>query len=129
MQHSIIHTLVSHTHVDSSKSYNLHIVINNNIHIYESRNKNTLATKIKNDARQRIKDRINEKLKIQIKHLQNKNKTRNEKDISNLHTIDEQKYKNLRHHVFNNNTKVNTNPQYFTNTKIEELDDFKNSSD
>ena len=28
-----------------------------------------------------------------------------------------------------NNTKVNTNPQHFINTKIEELDDFKNSSD
>ena len=36
---------------------------------------------------------------------------------------------NLPHHVFNNNTKVNTNPQHFNNTKIEELDDFKNSSD
>ena len=66
-------------------------------------------------------------MEIQIKHFQNKNKTRNKKGISNLHTTDQQKYNNLQHHVFNNNTKVNTNPQYFTYTKIEELDDFKNS--
>ena len=88
-----------------------------------------LEQRLKNDARQRIKDRINEKMEIQIKHFQNKNKTRNEKDISNFHTIDQQKYKNLQHHVFNNNTKVNTNPQHFPNPKIEEPDDIKNSSD
>ena len=88
-----------------------------------------LEQRLKNDARQLIKDRINEEMEIQIKHFQNKNKTRNETDISNLHTIDHQKYKNLQHHVFNKNTKVNTNPQHFTNTEIEELDDFKNSSD
>ena len=64
-----------------------------------------------------------------IKHFQNKNKTRNAKDISNFHTIDQQRYNNLQQHVINNNTKANTNPQHSTNTKIEELDDFKNSSD
>ena len=58
-----------------------------------------------------------------------KNKTRNEKGINNLHTTDQQKYNKLQHHVFNNNTKVNTNPQHFTNTKIEELKNFENSSD
>ena len=88
-----------------------------------------LEQRLKYDARQRIKDRINDKMEIQIKHFQNKNKTRNEKFIRNLHTIDQQKYKKLQRHVFNNNTKVNTNPQHFTNTKIEELDNFKNSSD
>ena len=67
-------------------------------------------------------------MEIQIKHFQNKNKT-NEKDIGNFHTIDQQKYKNLQHHVFNNNTKVKTNPQHFPNPKIEEPDYFKNSSD
>ena len=128
MQHSTIRTLVCHTHVDSTKSYFFHIAINNNKHIYDSRNKNTIRTKIKNDARQRIKDRINEKMKIQIKHFQNKNKTRKEKNVSNFHTIDQQKYNNHQHHVFNNKTKVSINPQNFTNTKIEELDDFKNSS-
>ena len=84
---------------------------------------------LKNDARQRIKDRINEKKEIQIKRFQNKNQTRNEKDINKFHTIDQQKYTNLQHHVFNNYTKVDTDPQHFINTKIEELDDFKNSSD
>ena len=66
---------------------------------------------------------------IQIKRFQNKNKTRNEKDINKFHTIDQQKYTKFQHHIFNNNTKVNTNPQHFTNTKIEELNDFENSSD
>ena len=83
-----------------------------------------LEQRLKNDARQRIKNRTNENMEIQIKHFQNKNKTRNEKGVSNLHTTDQQKYNKLQHHVFNNKT----NPQYFTNTKIEELDDFKNSS-
>ena len=55
-----------------------------------------LEQRLKNDARQRIKDRINEKMEVQIKHFQNKNKTRNEKDISNLHTTDKQKYNNLQ---------------------------------
>ena len=55
-----------------------------------------------------------------------KTKIRNGKDISNFHTIGRQKYNK---HVFNNTTTVNPNPQHFTNTKIEELDDFKNSSD
>ena len=78
MQHSRILTLVCHTHVDSTKGYYFHIIINNNIHIYESRNQKTIRTKTNNDARQRIKDRINEKMEIKIKHFKNKNKTRNE---------------------------------------------------
>ena len=41
------HTLVFHTHVDSTESYYFHIVINNNIPLYEHRNKNTLRTKTK----------------------------------------------------------------------------------
>ena len=76
-----------------------------------------LEQRLKTDARQRIKDRINERIEIKTKHFQNKNKTRNEIGISNLHTTNQQKYNNLQHHVFNNNN------------KIEELDDFKNSSD
>ena len=67
--------------------------------------------------------------KLKIQQFQNKNKTKNTKDKSNFHTIDQQKYTNLRHHVFNNNIKVNNNSQHFNNTKIEELNDFKNSSD
>ena len=58
-----------------------------------------------------------------------KNKARNEKDINKFHATDQQKYNNLQHHVFNNNAKVNTNPQNFPNTKIEELNNFENSSD
>ena len=88
-----------------------------------------LEQRLKNGARQRIKDRINEKMEIQIKRFQNKNKTRNAKDINKFHTIDQQKYTNLQHHKFNNNNKVNTKPQHFTNTKIEEINDFENSSD
>ena len=68
-------------------------------------------------------------MEIKIQHFQNKNTTKNTKDKSNFHTIDQQKYTNLQHHVFNNNIKVNTNPQHFSNTKIEEHGDFKNSSD
>ena len=63
-----------------------------------------LEQRLKNVARQRIKDRINDKMEIQIKHFQNKNKTRKEKGISNLHTTDQQRYNNHQHHVFNNNT-------------------------
>ena len=88
-----------------------------------------LEQRLKNDARQRIKDLINERMEKKIQQFQNKNKTKNTEDKSNFHTIDQQKYTNLQHHVFNNNIKVNTNPQHFNNTKIEELDDFKSSSD
>ena len=84
--------------------------------------------RLKSDARERITDRINKKMEIQIKRFQNKNKTRNEKDINKFQAIDQQKYRNLQHTVINNNIKFNTNPQHFNNTKIEELDDFKNSS-
>ena len=91
--------------------------------------KTQLEQKLKNGARQSIKDRINEKKEIQIKRFENKNKTRNEKDINKFHIIDQQKCRNLQHHIFNNNTKVNNNPQHFTITKIEELNDFENSSD
>ena len=86
-----------------------------------------LEQRLKNDATQRIKDRIKEKMEVQIKRFQNKNKTRNEKGIGNLHTTNQPKYNNLQHHVFNNDTKVSTNPQHFTNTKIEELTNFENS--
>ena len=44
-----------------------------------------LEQSLKNDARKRIKDRINEKMEKQIKLFQNKNKTRNEKDINKFH--------------------------------------------
>ena len=88
-----------------------------------------LEQRLKHDARQRIKDLINEKMEIQIKNFKNKNKTRNEKSIKNLHTNDHQKYNNLQHNVFHNNTQVNTNPQHFPNTKIKELNNFENSSD
>ena len=128
MQHSIIHIPVCHIHVDSTKSYYFHIINNNNIHIYASKKLNTIRTKTKNDAKQRIKDRINEKMEIQIKHFKNKNKKRNEKGINNFHTTDQRKYNNLQHHVFNQKS-INTNPQHFNKTKIEELDNFKNSSD
>ena len=67
-------------------------------------------------------------MEIQIKHFKNKNKTRNEKGINNFPTTDQHKYNNLQHHVFNN-ISINNNPQHFNNTKIEELDNFKNSSD
>ena len=86
-----------------------------------------LEQRRKNNARQRNKDRINEKMEIQIKHFKNTNKTRNEKGTKNLHTTDHQKYNNLQH--ANINTKINTNSQNFPNTKIEELNNFENSSD
>ena len=63
------------------------------------------------------------------KHANHKQKIKViSKDKSNLHTTDQQKYTNLQHHGFKNDIKVNTNSQHFNNTKIEELDDFKNSS-
>ena len=67
-------------------------------------------------------------MEIQIKHLQNNNKTRNEKAINNYHTFDQQKYDNLQHYVFHQK-RINTHPNHFNNTKIEELDNFKSSSD
>ena len=54
-----------------------------------------LEQRLKNDARQRIKDRINEKMEIQIKHFQNKNKTKNVKDTSKLHTSNQGRYNNF----------------------------------
>ena len=87
-----------------------------------------MEQRLKNEARQRIKDRINEKMEIQIKHFKNKNKTKNDKAINNYHTIHQQKYDNLQHYVFHQNH-TNTHPKYFNNTKIEELNNFKNNSD
>ena len=60
----------------------------------------------------------------QIKHFKNKNKTRNDKAINNCHTFYQQKYDNLRHYVFHQNH-TNTYPEYFNNTKIEELINLK----
>ena len=88
-----------------------------------------LEKRLKHDARQRINDRINEKMEIKIRHFKNKNKTRNEMCIRKFHTTDHQKYNNLQLHVFNNRTKVNTNLQNYPNTKIDELNNFQNSSD
>ena len=113
-----------------------------------------MEQRLKNDARHRIKDRINEKMELQKKSFQNKNKTRNENSIKSVHTTDHQKYSKFQHHVFNNNTKVNshftntkvqhhvfnnntkvnshftnTNTSHFTNTKVEELNNFENNSD
>ena len=68
-------------------------------------------------------------MELQIKHFQNKNKTKNAKDTSKLHTSNQGRYNYLQHYVFNNNTKFKTNAQYFNNTKIEEIEDSKNSSD
>ena len=83
---------------------------------------------LKNEARQRIKGRINEKMEIQIKHFKNKNKTRNDKAINNYHAFHQQKFDNLQHYV-NHQNHTNTHPKYFNNTKIEELNNFKNNSD
>ena len=87
-----------------------------------------LEQRLKNDAKQRIKDRINNKMEKQIKHFKIKNKTKNEKVIKNYHIFDQQKYDNLQHYVFNQN-RINTHLKHFNNTKIEELDNLKNSSD
>ena len=67
-------------------------------------------------------------MEIQIKNFKNKNKTRNETASNNFHTFNQQKYNNPQHYVFNQNH-INTHPKHFNNTKIEELDNFKNSSD
>ena len=68
------------------------------------------------------------KWKYKSNILKIKRKKRNEKGINNFHTTDQRKYNNLQHHVFNQKS-INTNPQHFNKTKIEELDNFKNSSD
>ena len=88
-----------------------------------------LEQRVKNNARRRITDRINEKMEIHIKHFKKKNNTKNAKDTNKLHTSNQGRYNNLQRHVFNNDTQFKTNPQYFTNTKIEELTEFKYSSD
>ena len=67
-------------------------------------------------------------MEIQIKHFKNKNETRKEKASNNFHTFDQQKYIKLQHYVFYQNH-FNTHPKHFNNTKIEELDNFKNNSD
>ena len=67
-------------------------------------------------------------MEIQIKHFKNKNKPRNDQAINNYHTFHQQQYVNLQHYVFHQNL-TNTYPKYFNNTKIEELNNFKNNSD
>ena len=75
-----------------------------------------LEHRLKNDVRQRIKDRIKEGMEVHIKHFQNKNKTKNAKDTSNLHTIDQERHNNLQHHIFNNNTKFDKLDRYTKHT-------------
>ena len=88
-----------------------------------------LEHRLKNQVKERIKDHINESMEVHIENLQNKSRTKNRKIKSKLHTTDKQRYNNLRNHLFDNNTKVNNNPQHFPNTEIEELNNFENSSD
>ena len=77
-------------------------------------------------VKQRIKDGIIERMEVHVKNFQNKNKKRNAKNTRKSDIINQESFNNLKQHVFNNKT----NPQSFTyNTKIEELEKFKNSSD
>ena len=64
---------------------------------------------------------------VHIKNFQNKNKTINTKTS---YTFNQEKFNDPQKHVFNNDTKFKTNPLYFTyDTKIKELEEFKNKSD
>ena len=92
--------------------------------------KTQLEHRLNNNVKEHIKNRINERIEVHIKNFQNKIRTKNAKNASNLQTIDQERYNNLQHHVFNNNTKFETHSQYYTyNTKIEDLEEFKDSSD
>ena len=101
------------------------------IYIYMKREtKIQLEHRLNNSVKQRIKDRKNERMEVNIKKHQNENKTRNAKNTNKSYPIDQEKFNNLMQHVFHNNTKFKTKPHYFPcNTKIEELEEFKNSSD
>ena len=65
---------------------------------------------------------------VHIKNnFQSKNKTIN---TNTSYTFNQEKFNQLKKHVFNNNTKFKTNPQYFNyDIKIKQLEEFKNSSD
>ena len=82
-------------------------------------------------VRQRLKDRINDRMTKRIKYFQNKNKTPNKHS-----NISQNKYtgklNNVTNHLIHNHNHTNflSYPKYFTyNTKIKELEEFKNSSD
>ena len=85
--------------------------------------------RLKNPVKERIKDHINERMEVHIKNLQNKNRTKNQNIKSKLYTIDKNRYNNLQNNLFDNNTKINNNPQHFPHTQIVELNNFENSSD
>ena len=65
---------------------------------------------------------------VHIKNnFQSKNKTIN---TNTSYTFNQEKFKKLKKHVFNINTKFKTNPQNFTcDTNIKELEEFKISSE
>ena len=86
-----------------------------------------LENQLNNSVKQRIKDRTNERMEIHIKNFQSKYKT---KKTNTTHTIEQEKFNKLKNHVFNNTAKFKYPKQYFTqDTKVKELEEFKNGSD
>ena len=82
-------------------------------------------------VKQRLKGCINDRMTERIKYFQNKNKTLN-KHSNNLQNKYTGKLNNVTNHLINNHSHTNfkSYPEYFTkNTKIKELEEFKNSSD
>ena len=82
-------------------------------------------------VKQRLKDRINDRMTKRIKYFQNQNKTLNKhpRNSQNKHT---EKLNNVTNHLIDNHNHTNfkSYPDYFTyNTKMKELEEFKNSLD
>ena len=86
--------------------------------------KNELEHRLHERVKQRLKYRINDKMNERIKYFQNKNKTMKKctHNSQNKHT---EKINNVSNH-----TNFMSYPEYVAdNTKINELEKFKNSSD
>ena len=82
-------------------------------------------------VKQRLKDSINDRMTERIKYFQNKNKTLN-KHPNNSQKNCKEKLNNVTNHLIHNHNHTNfkSYPECFTdNTKIKELEEFRNSSD
>ena len=82
--------------------------------------------KTKQNIREQIKEHIQERIEKHIENFQKKNKTK----TNNINVTDQDNFNKLMDHVFNNNTKFETEIYELTSKYTPpDLKEFKNSTD
>ena len=110
MHHFIIHAPDYRTHVVPIKSYIINTKIIADTYLRKIETKARLENRLHKNVRQPIKDRIDERLTKRIKHhRRNKNLT--------------------THHMWNDNKITNKRPHIYYGPKINEIEEFTNSTD